>query len=129
MIKDKTLVLGASLKTERYSNKAIRKLVAHEEKVYAIGLRPGEVEGIIIETEKKAFKDVGTVTLYLNPMRQQEYYEYILNLKPERVIFNPGTENPQFISLLEAAGIYVEIACTLVLLTTNQYKTLSLIHI
>ncbi len=122
MIKNKTLVIGASLKLERYSNKAIRKLLAYDQPVVALGLRAGEIEGVVIETEKKIFPDIETVTMYLNPQRQEEYYEYILNLKPRRVIFNPGTENSQFFSLLEAANIYVEIACTLVLLATDQYQ-------
>ena len=122
MTKNKTLVLGASLKSERYSNRAIKKLLAYDHEVVALGLRTGEIDGVTIETEKKIFSDIETVTLYLNPLRQEEYYEYILNLKPKRVIFNPGTENSKFFSLLEAANIYVEIACTLVLLATNQYQ-------
>jgi len=121
MTKNKTLVLGASLKAERYSNRAIKKLLAHNVDVVAIGLRPGEVEGVVIETEKKVVTNVATVTLYLNPKRQESYYNYVLDLKPERVIFNPGTENPYFFSILAEAGIRVEIACTLVLLATNQY--------
>jgi hypothetical protein len=59
--------------------------------------------------------------LYLNPKRQQAYYEYIIDLKPARIIFNPGTENPEFYKRLEAASIDYEAACTLVLLSTNQY--------
>ncbi len=67
------------------------------------------------------FKNVDTVTLYLNAKRQEEYYDYIISLKPRRVIFNPGTENFEFEKLLKKNAIYAEIACTLVLLRTCQY--------
>ncbi len=122
-MKKKTLVIGASLKTKRYSNKAIKKLVANNIETKAIGLRKGEVSGVVIETEKILFKDIDTVTLYLNPNNQKEYYDYILQLKPKRVIFNPGTENMEFMQKLKENGIEidVEIACTLVLLSTGQY--------
>ena len=120
MIK-KTLVLGASLKEIRYSNMAIKRLVAKGIPVVAIGLRKGVVAGITIETEKIPFDDIHTVTLYLNPKRQKEFYDYILSLQPKRVIFNPGTENPEFIQLLRKHEIEAEIACTLVLLSTNQF--------
>ena len=117
----KTLVIGASENPERYSNKAIRSLVNHNEEVVAIGLKKGNVAGIPFDADKKVFDDIDTVTLYVGPKNQAEYYEYILGLKPRRVIFNPGTENPEFIDKLSAAGIYTEIACTLVLLSTGQY--------
>ncbi|MAM28575.1 MAG: CoA-binding protein [Flavobacteriaceae bacterium] len=117
----KTLVLGASLKPNRYSNLAINRLVTYNHPVVAIGLRKGVVAGVEISTEKVPYKNVDTVTLYLNPSRQQEYYEYIISLQPQRVIFNPGTENPEFYELLRNKNIQVEVACTLVLLGTNQY--------
>ena len=118
----KTLVIGASENPDRYSNKAIKALVSHNHEVVAIGLRVGEVAGVSFNSEKKAFENIDTVTLYVGPQNQPEYYKYILNLKPQRVIFNPGTENPEFIAKLESAGIYPEIACTLVLLATGQYE-------
>ena len=117
----KTLVIGASLKKDRYSNIAIHRLTSNAIETVAIGLRKGEVEGVNIETEHKDFKDINTVTLYLNPTRQGPYYDYIIGLQPKRVIFNPGTENPEFYDKLKKAGIKVEVACTLVLLSTNQY--------
>jgi len=117
----KTLVIGASENPDRYSNKAIKALVTHNHEVVAIGLRPGQVNGISFNSEKKDFENIDTVTMYIGPQNQPEYYQYILNLKPQRVIFNPGTENPEFISKLESAGIYPEIACTLLLLSTGQY--------
>ncbi len=117
----KTLVLGASLKPDRYSNFAIRRLVEKNHDVVAVGLREGEVDGVKIEIGKPYFKEVDTVTLYLNPKRQIAYYDYIISLKPKRVIFNPGTENIKFVELLKENNIETEVACTLVLLTTNQY--------
>lgn len=117
----KTLVLGASTNPTRYSFLAMNRLVQHNHEVVAIGLKNGEVEGIVIEKEKIPFKDIHTVTLYLNPIRQKEYYNYILSLKPKRVIFNPGTENPEFYALLKENHIEFEVACTLVLLGTNQF--------
>lgn len=120
-MKKKTLVLGASLKETRYSNMVIHRLVAKGEEVYAIGLKEGEVSGVKIETKKKVFEDIDTVTLYLNPKRQQEYYNYIISLQPNRVIFNPGTENLEFTELLKKNDIEADIACTLVLLASNQY--------
>lgn len=117
----RTLVLGASVNPARYAYMAIRRLVRHNVPVVAIGLRKGEVDGVEIQTEKIPFENIHTVTLYLGPPRQKEYYQYIISFKPERVIFNPGTENPEFYKLLTAAGIEVEVACTLILLSTQQY--------
>jgi predicted CoA-binding protein len=120
-MKKKTLVLGASENPSRYSNIAINRLTAHKQPVVAIGLREGTVAGVPIQKEKVPFEDVDTVTLYLGPPRQEEYYDYIVSLRPQRVIFNPGTENPEFYRLLQRENIEVEVACTLVLLSTNQY--------
>ena len=117
----KTLVLGASLKAERYSNRAIKRLRQEEIEVEAIGLKVGEIADVRIKKGTPKLQDIHTVTLYLNSNRQQEYYDYILGLQPQRVIFNPGTENDEFIELLEKNNIEAEIACTLVLLSINQY--------
>jgi hypothetical protein len=89
--------------------------------VLAIGQNAGEVAGVKIQTKAIPLKNIDTVTLYLNPTRQKEYYNYIVDTKPKRVIFNPGTENPEFYQLLQLNNIKVEVACTLVLLATNQY--------
>ena len=118
---NKTLVIGASLKEERYSNRAIKRLRSFQHPVVAIGLRNGSVLDVQIEKGKPEFNDIHTVTMYINPSRQPEYYDYIISLQPKRVIFNPGTENPEFYSILEKSGIQYEQACTLVLLATNQY--------
>ncbi len=117
----KTLVLGASLKVDRYSNLAIHRLVTHGHEVAAVGLKKGEVAGVKIETDINDIDNIDTITLYLNPIRQQPYYDNIIQLNPRRVIFNPGTENPEFYQKLKESDIEVEVACTLVLLSTNQY--------
>ncbi|WP_428223316.1 CoA-binding protein [Flavobacterium sp.] len=117
----KTLVLGASSNPERYSFLAISRLLQHDHAVEAIGLRNEKVFDVEIQKGFPELQDVHTVTLYLNPQRQKEYYEYILQLHPKRVIFNPGTENPEFYELLQKHTIEVEVACTLVMLGTGQY--------
>lgn len=116
-----TLVLGASLKPERYSNIAIKRLRQHNNEVKAFGLKGGKVLDVNIDTELLDYEHIDTVTLYLNPKHQKAYYEYIIKLNPNRVIFNPGTENTEFYDILDKNGIDYEIACTLVLLGTNQY--------
>ncbi len=117
----KTVVLGASAKPEKYAYKAITMLVEKGHSVLAIGQNTGEVAGVKIYTKAIPLSKVNTVTLYLNAARQRDYYNYIVEAKPKRVIFNPGTENPEFYQLLELNKIKVEVACTLVLLATNQY--------
>jgi len=117
----KTLVIGASINPARYSYLAINMLLETNHEVVALGLRNGNIGGVEITSEKKMFSAIDTVTLYIGPKHQPEYYDYICSLKPKRVIFNPGTMNPEFQSLLEANGIEVDIACTLVLLRTNSY--------
>ena len=117
----KTLVLGASENPARYSNKAILSLRRRGHEVVAIGNRKGQVMDVHIDTEQKPLEDVDTVTLYLNPMNQQPYIDYILSLKPKRIIFNPGTENIQLEALAEEQGIEPLEACTLVLLSIGRY--------
>lgn len=117
----KTVVLGASPNPSRYSNQAVKRLVASNIETVPVGVRKGEIEGINILTETPFIEDVHTITLYLNPTRQKTYYDYILGLKPKRIIFNPGTENPELIHLATAQNIEAEIACTLVLLAVNDY--------
>lgn len=117
----KTLVLGASLKPERYSYLAIRNLRKHGIEVVAIGSRKGKVEDVEIQTEPLIVSDIHTVTLYLGPKNQLPYYDYIINLKPKRLIFNPGTENPELEKLARLNGIDVVEGCTLVMLSNGTY--------
>lgn len=117
----KTLVLGASENPARYANIAIKRLRANKISTVALGLRKGEVAGVKIENEKVPFENIHTVTLYLGPARQEEYYDYVVSLQPKRVVFNPGTENPEFYGILRENNIETEVACTLILLSTQQY--------
>ncbi len=117
----KTLVIGATTNKDRYAYKAIQSLINKSHQVVAIGAKEGMALDVKIETTKIPFKGIDTVTLYLNPKNQEAYYDYIISLKPRRVIFNPGTENSEFYEILKQNNIEFEVACTLVLLATNQY--------
>ncbi len=117
----KTLVVGASTKPWRYSHKAIESLRFHNHEVVAIGLREGEVAGVPIQKEFPDDNDIHTVTMYVGAANQSAYQEWLLKLNPQRVIFNPGAENPELQSLLEENGVEVLEACTLVMLATGQY--------
>jgi hypothetical protein len=119
--KKKTLVLGASANPERYSFLAVNSLRKHGHPVTAIGNKPAAIADVEVGTEKKAFTDINTVTLYLNPKNQLPYYDYILALNPQRIIFNPGTENDELAALAHSKGIQTQEACTLVLLSTGQF--------
>jgi hypothetical protein len=117
----KTLVLGASAHSYRYSNMAIVKLKAHGHEVFALGARAAMVGDIPIVTTAGEWGKIDTVTLYLNPYHQQAYYRYLIDLKPVRVIFNPGTENHELELLLEENGIKTIEACTLVMLSVGNF--------
>jgi uncharacterized protein len=117
----KTVVLGASQNPSRYSYLAINRLRAHQHPVVAIGRRVGQVADVDISKDHKLENDVDTVTLYLNPKNQVEYYDYIMNLHPKRIIFNPGTENDDLIKMAKENNIKPVMGCTLVMLSTGQY--------
>jgi hypothetical protein len=117
----KTLIIGASTDSSRYSYLAANRLVSYNHEIELLGIKEGVVAGKEINTEKVKFEDIDTVTLYLSPQRQSEYFDYVADLKPRRVIFNPGTENPTFKNFLTEKGIEPIEACTLVMLTTGQY--------
>ncbi|AXY77508.1 CoA-binding protein [Paraflavitalea soli] len=117
----KTVVLGASDNPERYSFLAINRLRANNHPVVAIGRKQAKVADVQVETEQKPVEAVDTVTLYLNPAHQKEYYDYIFSLHPKRIIFNPGAENEELATLAKEKGIQPMEACTLVLLSTGQF--------
>lgn len=117
----KTLVLGASINTNRYSNMAVKRLIENKIEVKAIGNKKGKILEVEINTAKVLFENIHTVTLYLNAKNQESYYDYILALKPQRVIFNPGTENIELEKILSKNNIKFERACTLVLLSIEEY--------
>jgi predicted CoA-binding protein len=116
-----TVVIGASPNPDRYSFLAVNKLRAYNHPVVAIGKRAGDINGTPVIAEHPALDNVDTITLYMNPTRQQEYYDYILSLNPKRIIFNPGTENPELAAMAQQQGIKTMEACTLVMLGTGQY--------
>jgi predicted CoA-binding protein len=117
-----TLLLGASRNPDRVAYQAIKSLKKRNIPVIAIGSREYEDDELNIITGMP--KDIGpihTITLYLGPANQAGYYDYILSLKPERIIFNPGSENPELENLAREQGIEVIEGCMLVMLKTGQY--------
>ncbi|GHN01340.1 CoA-binding protein [Cytophagales bacterium WSM2-2] len=119
----KTVIIGATTNPSRYAYLAAGTLQDHKIEFVPVGIKKGEVFGksILDLRSKPEIKDVDTVTLYINPANQQEWYDYIIKLKPKRVVFNPGTENPELEKLLSEKNIEALEACTLVLLRTGQY--------
>ncbi len=121
MKEKKTLVIGGSPKRDRYSNRAIRLLLRYGYPVVSTGAREAEVEGVKIETGNPHFDDIHTVTLYVGPARQPQLYDYVIGLKPQRIIFNPGTENDEFEELARRNSIETVANCTLVMLNAGWF--------
>jgi predicted CoA-binding protein len=119
----KTVVVGATTNPGRYAYLAANMLKQYQHEVVPLGIKTGEVAGkpILDIRERPKIEGVDTITLYIGPQRQPEWYDYLLELKPRRIIFNPGTENDEFEKRAEAAGVEVEEACTLVLLRSKQF--------
>jgi len=119
----KTVILGATPNPQRYAYLAAEKLNAHGEAFVLVGIKSGEVFGqpILDLRTKPAVPDVDTITMYMNADNQREWMAYILSLKPRRIIFNPGAENPELATLANKQGIETENACTLVMLATGVY--------
>jgi predicted CoA-binding protein len=115
----KVVVLGASPNPERFSNQAVRSLLKRNFTVIPVGIRPGFIEGQAIQTGKPDAEFVDTLLLYLSPRNQIDYYNYIIKLQPRRIIFNPGTENPELITLCRMNQIEVVLDCSLVMLDTG----------
>jgi uncharacterized protein len=119
----KTVIIGATTNPSRYAYLAASMLREYHHEMVLLGVKKGEVfEASILDIRQRPpVLDVDTITLYIGPQHQPEHYEYILSLKPKRVIFNPGTENPDFEKMIEATGAEVLEACTLVMLRSGQY--------
>lgn len=117
----KTLVIGASENKERYSNIAVNLLRQYQYPVVAIGNKIGKINDVEIVVGKPVLTDIDTVTLYVSEKYLKEYYQYIISLKPKRIIFNPGTENNELFELAIDNNIKPVEACTLVMLKTKQY--------
>ncbi len=119
----KTVIIGATTNPSRYAFLAAQMLTSYQHEIVPVGIKEGSVFGkeILDIFEKPEVKDVDTVTMYIGPHRQPEYYNYILGLKPKRIIFNPGTENDEFEKMAEAQGVEAVQGCTLVMLRSGQY--------
>ncbi|WP_316768638.1 CoA-binding protein [Pedobacter frigiditerrae] len=117
----KTLIIGATPNADRYAYRAAHMLTAKGHPIVNIGVKQGEVAGVKIEKPETPYNDIDTITLYIGPDIQKNYFDYILETKPKRVIFNPGTENPDFEKMLDLHDIEPVEACTLVLLSIGQY--------
>lgn len=121
----RTVVLGATTNPARYAYRAMQMLLYNGVEAIPVGIRKGETAGgMTILNDCPLLQDVHTITLYLNPQVQKDYYDYIVSLKPKRVIFNPGTENPELYGIIRSQlpGTYIEVACTLVMLSVGSYK-------
>jgi predicted CoA-binding protein len=121
MANKKTLVLGASPNAGRYAYLAANRLVGKGHTIINVGLKTGEVAGVPIEKPETIHTDIDTLTLYIGIKNQPPLYNYILQTNPKRIVFNPGTENPELEQLAAEKGIETIEACTLVMLATGQY--------
>lgn len=117
----KVMVLGASPKKRRFSYSCVKSLLRHDYEVVPVGVRDGEIDGVQIEKGKPEVRDIHTVTLYLNERNQQPYHDYILELAPHRIIFNPGAENPELKELAKENNIEVVEGCTLIMLNSGNF--------
>ena len=115
------LIFGASTNPDRYAYKAMVLLVEKGHEVFLKGNKAGIALGLTIQVGTNNFDHIHTITLYVGPQNQQDLIEDLIQIKPERIIFNPGTENPKLYAEIEKLNIKVEEACTLVLLHTNQF--------
>lgn len=119
----KTVIVGATPNPGRYAYLAANMLKEYDHEIVPLSIKTGNVVDteILDLREKPVINDVDTITLYIGPQNQPQWYDYLLSLKPKRIIFNPGTENPEFEQLAEAAGVEATEACTLVLLRSHQF--------
>lgn len=119
----KTVIVGATPNPSRYAFIAAEMLTEYDHEIVPIGIKKGELFGaeILNIRQKPVIDNVDTITMYIGPRHQPEWYDYLLSLKPKRIIFNPGTENSAFVKMIEEKNIEPVEACTLVLLRTNQY--------
>jgi len=117
----KTLVVGASPNPLRFSHKMVKSLLRHDFEAVPLGIKEGEITGVKILTGKPELKDIHTISLYISPKRQGDYYNYFLSLEPERIIFNPGTYNNELIELAEKNGIKAVTDCALIMINKGIY--------
>jgi uncharacterized protein len=117
----RTVVIGASENPDRYSNMATKRLLRYGHETFPVGLRKGKIDNLEIITNKEIFPNIDTVTLYVGPQNQKDWFDYIINLQPKRIIFNPGTENPELEKLANQHNIETVEGCTLVMLGADTY--------
>ncbi len=119
----KTVIIGATNNPSRYAYLAAERLTRAGHEIVPVGIKKGEVLGeeILNMREEPQISDVDTITMYIGPQHQPEYYNYLIGLNPKRVIFNPGTENPELVRQLNEKGIESEYSCTLVMLGSGVY--------
>lgn len=116
-----TIILGASPNPSRYSFLATLRLEEAGHTVYPVGIKEGIIGNNSIITDKNCIKEVDTITIYIGAKKQAEWYNYIFQCNPKRIIMNPGTENPELWSMAREKGIECEEGCTLVMLATGQF--------
>lgn len=121
MTNKKTLILGATTNPARYAYTAAHRLTQNGHEIVPVGIKKGEVAGVEIINGRPKPDDIDTVTLYIGPRLQPQYYDYLMELKPKRIVFNPGTENPELEELAKNNGIETIEACTLVMLSVGNY--------
>lgn len=119
----KTVIIGATTNPSRYAYFAADRLTKAGHKIVPVGIKKGKVFGeeILDIKQSPKIENIDTITLYLGPQHQPEYYNYLIDLNPKRIIFNPGTENPELVKLANDVGIETEYACTLVMLGSGVY--------
>lgn len=115
-------VIGVSDKVDRYSNICVKELIRYHHTVYPFGVKKFIIQGIEVITEKRIIPELDTITLYISPARQPEWYDFILSCKPKRLIFNPGTFNAELKEMAENSGIKVVENCTLFMLSTGEFE-------
>ena len=116
-----TLILGATPNPTRYAYAAAERLVRHGHEIIPVGIKRGEVQGQDIINGRPHVENLDTVTLYIGAQHQPEYYDWLMELAPKRIIFNPGTENPELWRRAQEKGIETVSGCTLVMLAAGNY--------
>lgn len=117
----RVLILGATNNPDRYAYKAAHRLINSGHEIIPVGIKKGDLFGVNIINNKLIQDDIDTITLYLGQKNQIEWYDYILDTKPRRVIFNPGAENQELEFKLKDQGVLVENNCTLVMLSLDIF--------
>jgi predicted CoA-binding protein len=119
----KTVIIGATPNTSRYAYLAAERLTENQHEIVPVGIKKGQVFGkeILPIRQHPVIDNVHTITMYIGPQHQPEYYSYLLGLKPSRIIFNPGTENEEFMDKAKENGVEVITGCTLVMLGIGNF--------